>query len=65
MIQLSQPTETRLLQATRDAGQNPDSFLSALLDEYLEDKIDVALAEKALQEPGEMSLQDFRAKNGI
>lgn len=65
MIQLSQPTETCLLQAVHDARHNPDSFLSALLDEYLEYKTDVALAEKALQEPGGMSLQDFRTKHGI
>ena len=65
MIQLSQPIENRLIQAAKGAGQNIETFLSFLLDEYLEDKIDIGKAEAAMLEEGEVKPEELKAKYGL
>ena len=65
MIQLSRPIENRLIQAAKGAGQNIETFLSSLLDEYLEDKIDIEKAEAAMLEEGEVSHKELKAKYGL
>lgn len=62
MIELPVPTEARIIQAAQTAGVSVSKFLDRLLDEYLEDKVDVEQAERALQEPGEISSEALKAK---
>ncbi|WKJ90940.1 hypothetical protein QZJ86_02100 [Methylomonas montana] len=65
MIELPIPTETRIIQAARAAGVSISTFLDRLLDEYIEDKADIEQAERALQEPGEISAEELKAKYGL
>lgn len=65
MLELSTPTETRIVQAAQAAGMSISSFLDSLLDEYLEDQKDIEQAERALQEPGEISAEELKAKYGL
>ena len=65
MIDLPAPTESLLINAAQLAGQSPLVFLDNLLREYLEDKFDIQQADQALQEEGEITLDDFRDKYGL
>lgn len=65
MIELPVPTETRIIQAAQAAGVSISTFLDRLLDEYLEDKADIEQAERALQESGEITLEEVKSKYGL
>ena len=65
MLQLSQPIEKRLLQAANAAGLNIEKFLSSLLDEYAEDRIDIESAEAAMLEEGEVGHEELKDRYGL
>jgi hypothetical protein len=62
MITLEPTTEQRIRKAATDSGLTIQTFLDQLIERYLCDKLDIQQADLALSEPGEISLEDMKAK---
>lgn len=65
MLDLPSLTEKRLIQAADAAGLKIAVFLDQLLEQYQIDRYDVEQAERALQEPGEITSEELKAKYGL
>ncbi|WP_333877531.1 hypothetical protein [Methylobacter sp.] len=62
MITLEPTTEQRIRQAASESGLSIQNFLDQLIERYQCDKWDIQQAELALSEPGEISLEELKAK---
>ncbi|MGZ5068184.1 MAG: hypothetical protein ACXWF8_01680 [Methylobacter sp.] len=62
MINLEPITEQRIIKAASECGLSVNTFLDQLIERYLTDKIDIQMADYALTEAGEISLDELKAK---
>ncbi len=62
MITLEPTTEQRIRQAATDSGLTIQTFLEQLIERYSCDQQDIQQADLALTEPGEVTLEDLKAK---
>lgn len=62
MINLEPTTEQRIRKAANDSGLSIQNFLDQLIERYQCDRLDLQQAELALSEPGEITLEEMKAK---
>lgn len=65
MITVEPTTEQRIRQAANESGLSIQSFLDQLIERYSIDKLDIQQADMALSEPGEITLDELKAKYGL
>lgn len=61
MIELSKTTETKIIHAANESGQTVSAFLDVLLETYGFDRHDIELADQAMKESGEVTLEQLQA----
>lgn len=62
MINLEPITEQRIIKAASESGLSVNTFLDRLVEHYLTDKLDIQIADFALTEAGEISLDELKVK---